>query len=408
MHGELLDAARHSPSAAQFETFALDLLARAVGYDAAFIGLRGAPMTVRGLPQHLIDRAVRPGSIYEAELAPVKEAALAARGVAVDTEVLGERRVAGTAYFRDLARPLGGKHSLLGYFVIRGQVIGGLMLGRTGGGFRPDEVARVVDLLPALAVSRASYCPPTLGHTPLPAAGHVRWPWGERILARRRDGLTEVRVRDEGAFREMVARDLLSGYEMVWTRAGLKDSGKSGWPYIDLLHVAAGLANRRGCALFIGCGGGLAPRQFAMTYPGIAIDVVEPASVVIALAREFFGLDDIPNLKVHRADGAAFLRAARERWDIIVVDAYDGDEIGEGMGTRGFFRGLRDRLRAGGAFAFNVVGTLDGSGLPGCSVRDRIHAAAAEFDDVRVIPVMTPRENYDRGARRNVVIVGVA
>ncbi len=154
-------------------------------------------------------------------------------------------------------------------------------------------------------------------------------------------------MRDEGAFREMVARDLLSGREMVWTRAALEDANESGWPYIDRLDVGAGLARRRERALFIGCGGAVGPRQFAMSYPGIAVDVVEPTAAFIALAREFFALDDILRLAVHHAEGAAFLRASRDFWDIVVVNAYDGDELGDRVGGRRFFRMLRERLRPG-------------------------------------------------------------
>ncbi|HLK40549.1 MAG TPA: hypothetical protein VKU41_27545 [Polyangiaceae bacterium] len=97
---------------------------------------------------------------------------------------------------------------------------------------------------------------------------------------------------------------------MIWTRAGLDDAARSGWPYIDLLHVAAGLARRRERALFIGCGGAVGPRQFAVSYPGIEIDVVESEDHVIELAKSFFGLDGIPRLTVHHAEGASFLEGA--------------------------------------------------------------------------------------------------
>ena len=319
--------------------------------------------------------------------------------------MLGESWVRQTAYFRDLARPLGGKHSLLGYLVLRGQVIGSVMLGRTGGPFREDDVGRVADLLPALAVGRASYGLPGLTRAPLrPTRPKVRWPWGEQLLARRLGEQTEIRIRDRRGFREMVARDLRSDREMIWTRAGLDDGARSGWPYVDLLHVAAGLARRRERALFIGCGGAVGPRQFAVCYPGIEIDVVEPEERVVELARRFFGLDEIPHLAVHHAEGATFLEAATEgSWDIIVVDAYDGDELGEGIDGQSFFRALRERLRTGGAFAFNVVGALDGSG----AVRSVVRSAASVFDDVRLVPVMTTTETYGASTVRNVVIIGV-
>jgi spermidine synthase len=405
MHVDPIDAAAHVPTAAQFEKVALDFLGGAVGYDVAFMGLRGASMTSIGLAPDFIELAVRPDSPYEAELAPVKRAALSNRGVAVDTAVLGESRVKDTFYFRDFAKPVGGKHSLIGYLVLRGQVIGSVMLGRTGGPFREDDIGRVADMLPALAVSRASYGLPGLERAPLrPAGVKVHWPWGERVLARRLRGVNEIRVRDEMGYREMVARDLSSDREMIWTRAGIADGAKSGWPYIDLLHVAAGLARRRQRALFIGCGGAVGPRQFAICYPGIEIDVVESEDDVIELARSFYRLDDIPRLTVHHAEGASFLEGATDgTWDIIVVDAYEGDALGDGFSEIAFFRALRERLRAGGAFAFNVVGALDGSG----AVRAVARAAASVFDDVRLVPVMTTTETFDPYAARNVVVIGI-
>ena len=62
------------------------------------------------------------------------------------------------------------------------------------------------------------------------------------------------------------------------------------------------------------------------------------------------------------------------------------------------------RLRPGGAFAFNVVGTLDGSG----AVRAVVRAAGSVFEDVRLVPVMTATERVDPAATRNVVVVGTS
>src|SRR5260221_12274643 len=98
---------------AEFEQHVLEFLRTNVGFDAAFIALRGATPTCSALDCAHVSRALRPGSVYEAELLPVKRAALGARGVAVDTEVLGPARVRETAYHRHFAAPLGGRHTLM-------------------------------------------------------------------------------------------------------------------------------------------------------------------------------------------------------------------------------------------------------------------------------------------------------
>jgi hypothetical protein len=49
MRFDPFDAAAHVTSVAQFEGPALEFLGRAVGYDVAFMGLRGASMSSVGL-----------------------------------------------------------------------------------------------------------------------------------------------------------------------------------------------------------------------------------------------------------------------------------------------------------------------------------------------------------------------
>jgi spermidine synthase len=392
-------------TAGELERELLDYFERSVGCDAAFLGLRGSPATSFGLDATRLARALCPGSPYERELLPVKAAALQARGVAVDTNVLGVLEVRKAAYFRYLAAPVGGTHSLMGYLVLRGRVIGALMLGRTGRSFARREVELVEQLLGPTVIARASFGLPGLVSSPLPAVRSrlVDWPWGDRTIARRISGKNELTVRDRRGHREMVARDLERGGEMVWSRASLSDPARSGWPYVDLFHVAATLARRRDRALFIGCGGAVGPRQFATTYPGVELDVVEPDPGVIALARSLFALDDIPNLRVHEADGISFLENAEPcSWDVVIVDAYDADALAGGFSARGVMASIRAALRSGGTMAFNVVGALDGAG----PVRSVVRAAASALTDVRVLPVMVPDEAYASSTVRNVVVVG--
>ena len=63
MRFDPIDAAAQVATAAQFETLALGFLGRAVGYDVAFMGLRGATMTSVGLARDTVERAVRPGVV---------------------------------------------------------------------------------------------------------------------------------------------------------------------------------------------------------------------------------------------------------------------------------------------------------------------------------------------------------
>ncbi len=408
MTSELVELAHSSADAVTFELQLLEWMQQTVGCDVAFFSTRGAearPSSL-GLNEEVIARAVQRGAVYFEELLPVKRAALAARGVAVDTHVLGEQRVRRTAYFNELARSVGPRHTqLMAYVPLRGQIIAALMLGRASGGFSAADVSAVEALLPELGVARGSYGLPVVFES-------LRRP-AQSALARGLNALRGytlhdevqvgdmvVRVRDRAGYREMVAAR--GSNELVWTRAALRDPGDSGWPYVELLHLAAIQARVRSRALFIGCGGAVALRQFARVYPGMALDLVEREAAVIELARRWYELDAIPRLSVHAAEGCAFLEGApASRWDVVVIDAFDSSQSTQVWSAPGLVASLRRALCPGGAVAINVIGTLDGNG----PVQELVDALSPSFEALRVVPVLHAAERYAPGALRNVVIV---
>jgi spermidine synthase len=260
-------------------------------------------------------------------------------------------------------------------------------------------------LLPALGIARASYglpgvCEPLRASAPFGLLGKLGSRWRSVVLASERIGDITLEVRDRGGFREMVARD--EGAELVWTRASVRDPSESGWPYVELFHVAAAQAKSRRRALFVGCGGAVALRQFATLYPGLAIDLVEREAKVIDLARTWYDLDQIPGVSVHIADGATFVEnASPSSWDVAVIDAFDGSDSTAALRRGPFFSALRRALRPGGSLAVNVIGTMDGSG----PVREVLTALVRAFNRVRVVPVMEAEEDYSPSTLRNVILI---
>ncbi len=90
--------------------------------------------------------------------------------------------------------------------------------------------------------------------------------------------------------------------------------------------------------LVIGNAGGTTARALAAEYPGIDIDAVELDPVVTQLARQYMGMDSIPNLHVITADGREYLATTAQRYDLIVVDAYRTEYIPSTLPRRSFSR----------------------------------------------------------------------
>jgi spermidine synthase len=136
--------------------------------------------------------------------------------------------------------------------------------------------------------------------------------------------------------------------------------------------------------LVIGNAGGTTARALAAEYPGISIDAVEIDPVVSQLARQYMGLDSIPNLHLVTADGREYLETTASRYDLIVVDAYRQEYIPFYLATREFFALTHAHLNPGGAIALNVERVPGDNGL----VQAISETVATEFRQVWVWPAL--------------------
>jgi len=106
--------------------------------------------------------------------------------------------------------------------------------------------------------------------------------------------------------------------------------------------------------LVIGLGGGSFLRHTRRLAPRARLEAVEIDPVVRRLARRWFGLAKLARLRVHLADGKAYLARVRARYDVLFVDAYDDDDYPRHLGTVTFFRLLRARLGRRGVAVANL------------------------------------------------------
>lgn len=92
--------------------------------------------------------------------------------------------------------------------------------------------------------------------------------------------------------------------------------------------------------LMIGCAGGSLGTM--LTKASMPITIVDKNPTSFQIAREYFGLSG--TVDCHVADGREFLRASPRRYDAIVLDAYDGDNIPPHLRTLEFLELVESRL----------------------------------------------------------------
>jgi spermidine synthase len=171
--------------------------------------------------------------------------------------------------------------------------------------------------------------------------------------------------------------------------------------YTDFLQLP--LAYRPGTRkiLFIGLGGGSAPKRMWRDFPELDLRVVEIDPVVRDVAYRYFELPRSPRLRVTVEDGRPFLQKNDEKWDAIVIDAYFSDSLPFHLTTVEFFELVRSRLAPGGVVASNVIGSITGDGSK--LFRSMYKTFRAVFPTVEVHPVRVP--GYRDDSLANLIVV---
>lgn len=248
------------------------------------------------------------------------------------------------------------------------QILGLILLGLAMAGLIQQRRWAAVGLVAVLLLSTASsrfaapgteVAPQTVPQAVPEAASRyagTEWAWGveTKTIYEADSFYHHIRVVEGGGSRFL-------RFDRSW-QSGMyiNDPYRSRFEYTDYFQLGMALRPDAKRVLFIGLGGGSAPKSFWRDYPGLEIDVAEIDPAVIDVARKFFGLPDDPRLSLHARDGRLFIDSSSEKYDLIVLDAYYADAVPFHLSTQEFFAKARKRLNRGGLIVINAIGALEG------------------------------------------------
>ena len=110
--------------------------------------------------------------------------------------------------------------------------------------------------------------------------------------------------------------------------------------------------------LVVGLGGGTLPMAFADLVKEVEIDSIEIDPAVVKIAEKYFGYQSTKNVRVHEQDARVWVKRTRlrgqQQYDVIILDAFNGEYIPEHLMTVEFFDDLRALLAPGGTLAANT------------------------------------------------------
>ena len=134
------------------------------------------------------------------------------------------------------------------------------------------------------------------------------------------------------------------------------------FPYTRMMMASLLLDPEPKRILMLGLGGGTLPMALDALLPETRIDVIEIDPAVTRVAREYFGFAPSERVKVIAQDGRVFVKRAAqagERYDLVMLDAFNGEYIPEHLMTREFLEEVRALLADSGVLAANTFAISD-------------------------------------------------
>ena len=170
--------------------------------------------------------------------------------------------------------------------------------------------------------------------------------------------------------RTILSTNVLFGVQSVT----MKDKGLTGM-YYDTALAAPALADNANSALILGMGTGTYARQLKQYYPKMNITGVE--------------------IPVTTYDGRAWLAASHDKYDVIMVDAYQDITIPFQMSSTEFFTMVREHLNPGGVMVVNMNMISDGQGSINEALSDTIASVFGNGNTLTAdVPNTTNRELF--------------
>ena len=192
------------------------------------------------------------------------------------------------------------------------------------------------------------------------------------------------------ADRTILSTNVLFGVQSVT----MKHPGMTGM-YYDTALAAPLMADQARSALILGMGTGTYARQLRRYYPRMAVQGVEIDQAISNLATKYF--DQPADIPVSTYDGRAWLASSLQRYDLIMVDAYQDITIPFQMSSTEFFTLVRNHLNPGGVMVVNMNMIDDGQGSINAALTNTItRVFGSDAILTADVPQTTNRELFAR------------
>lgn len=143
------------------------------------------------------------------------------------------------------------------------------------------------------------------------------------------------------------------------------------------------------------------PTHYLDKYEDKTIDVAEIDEKMTELAEKHFNLDiNNERLNIYHQDGRSFLNTTKNKYDVILIDAFKGENAPFELTTYEAIKNARNILNDNGMVITNVISSLEGEEAD--FIEYEYSTYKKVFDDVKLFKV----RNYEDNERQNIILIG--
>ena len=143
------------------------------------------------------------------------------------------------------------------------------------------------------------------------------------------------------------------------------------------------------------------PTHYLDKYEDKTIDVAEIDEKMTELAEKHFNLDiNNERLNIYHQDGRSFLNTTKNKYDVILIDAFKGENAPFELTTYEAMKNARNILNDNGMVITNIISSLEGEEAD--FIEYEYSTYKKVFDDVKIFKV----RNYEDNERQNIILIG--
>lgn len=155
-------------------------------------------------------------------------------------------------------------------------------------------------------------------------------------------------------YRQLIFDGRFDGSDAIQSQVDLSSRDELTLSYARHMMTVPPVASKAQRILVVGLGGACLQRYLHRLLPGATIETVEIDPEVRNVAADYFFLREDARQVVHIADGRSFIEQSKNRYDVILLDAFTAEEIPYHLTTREFLQAVKDHLSEGGVVSANL------------------------------------------------------